>query len=126
MSETLAFVESAAAFSPQNPLGAWDAISFLENAKTYLTNGGGALLFLLGVAIVVWAGVLIAKKFFGSGQNQQESWGKIVLMLIIGGALSTGGITLILKIAQGGEQTITDLGGGFIIQNASSFLSLLG
>lgn len=107
-----------------NPAAAWDLVSFFNNASSYVKVAGGALISLMGLVVVVWAAVLIAKKFFGNSQQQQESWFKIVLMIIIGGALMTGGITLITGIARGGQTTIEELGGGFIlIQNA---LALVG
>lgn len=108
--------EVAGALIIQNPVAAWDLKSFLENANSYLYSIGGALITLLGLAVVIWAAVLIAKKFFGSNNGQQDSWFKIVAMLIVGGALMAGGIVLITAIAQGGKTTIEDLGnGGFIL-----------
>lgn len=106
------------------PTAAWDLLSFLKNAKSYANLVGGALITLLGLLVVIWAAVLIAKKFFGSAQSQQESWVKIIVMIIIGGALLAGGISLITAIAKGGKGTIEELGGGFII--LESFLPLIG
>jgi hypothetical protein len=104
---------------------AWDLVSFLKNAKVYANTVGGALITLLGLAVVIWAAVLIAKKFFGSNQGQGDSWAKIVVMIIVGGALLAGGITLITTIAKGGKATIEELGGGFIlIQHALPLLGL--
>lgn len=104
-----------ATLATQLPGAEWDLVSFFDNAKVYLNTIGGGLISLLGLAILIWAGVLIAKKFFGGQSAQQESWFKIVAMLLIGGALMWGGIALITTIAQGGEKTVKDLGGGFIL-----------
>jgi hypothetical protein len=98
------------------PTAAWDLVSFFENAKSYMSVAGGSLISLLGLGVVIWAAVLIAKKFFGNAQSgQQDSWVKVVLMILVGGALMTGGIVLISEIAGGGQTTITELGGGFIV-----------
>lgn len=111
-------------FSTANPTAAWDLVSFFENASDYVKVAGGALISLLGLVVVVWAAVLIAKKFFGNSQQQQESWFKVVLMVIVGGALMTGGVVLITNIAKGGQTTIEELGGAFIlIQNALFLVS---
>lgn len=118
----LAIIESASASNL--PTAAWDLVSFFDNAKGYVTIIGGGLVSLLGLIVVIWAAVLIAKKFFGSQQAQQDSWFKVVLMVIVGGALMTGGIVLISEIAKGGETTIKELGGGFIV--LQSFQSFFG
>lgn len=104
-----------ATLATQLPGAEWDLASFFDNAKGYLTIIGGGLISLLGLAVVIWAAVLIAKKFFGGQNGQQESWFKIIAMILIGGALMTGGIVLISNIASGGQKTIEDLGGGFIL-----------
>lgn len=113
----LANIEGAqgAILNPTLPGAAWDLVSFLENAFDYLEVVGGSLVTLLGLILVIWASVLIAKKFFGNGQSQGDSWFKIVLMIIIGGALLAGGIVLLTSIAEGGKTTIEELGGGFIV-----------
>ncbi|MFF2053881.1 hypothetical protein ACFVU2_19910 [Leifsonia sp. NPDC058194] len=115
---TTAIIENAVSghMAPTLPTASWDLISALANSKNYLGLAGGGLVTLLGLAAVVWAAVLIIKKFFGSHQNGAgEPWVKIILMIIVGGAMMTGGITLITDIASGGQKTIQDLGGGFII-----------
>jgi hypothetical protein len=114
----LAIIESAPApvFDPNHPTAAWDLVEFLSNAKNYGNIIGGGVITLLGLLVVIWAVVLIAKKFFASAQSGPgESWVKIVLMLVIGGAMLTGGIALFVQIAGGGETTIRELGGGGFI-----------
>jgi hypothetical protein len=116
MSTLTLFENAHTAFSTTNlPVAAWDLVSFLDNAKEYVTVIGGALITLLGLAVVIWATVLIAKKFFGTAQNQQESWIKVVVMILVGGALMTGGIALVTTIAAGGKTTLEELGGGYIV-----------
>lgn len=106
--------------APSLPLGAWDLVSFLGNAKNYLNVVGGALISLIGLIILIVAIVFLAKNLFGNGQGQSHSWIKVVVMIIIGGALLTGGIVLITNIASGGEQTIKDLGEGFIVLSGAN------
>lgn len=102
------------------PTAAWDVAAFLANAKSYGSVIGGGLITLLGLIIVIVAVVFIAKKFLGSGQGGQEkSWVVIVIMIIVGGALLYGGITFVTDIASGGQKTISDLGGGFIVLNST-------
>lgn len=95
------------------PTGAWDVISFLNNSKSFVTVAGGALIMLLGTVCLVWGAVQLCKKIWGSGQAaQQITWVTVVALLICGGALSTGGWSLISKIGSGGQTTIEQLGTG--------------
>ncbi|MEV0412434.1 hypothetical protein AB0I68_16920 [Streptomyces sp. NPDC050448] len=111
------------------PSAAWDLTSFLQNAKSQVQLWGGSVLMLLGVVGLVWGGVLLIKKLMANPQSagQQQGWGTIALLILVGGALGTGGWTLIQTIGSGGQQTITDLGGGTVIvqtvDQVSGFLS---
>ena len=95
------------------PLADWDLVSFFENSKEYLGIAGGAALTLAGLIAVVWGGILIVKKLMS--QQDQTSWVKIIGLIIIGGALMGSGGKIIFDISSGGEKTIKDLGGGFIM-----------
>lgn len=98
------------------PDAAWDVKSFLENAKTYIQTVGGLLLMTLGAAGLIWGGVRLIQKLMGGQQHGQgDGWGRIVALILIGGALGTGGWTLISAVGSGGQTTIEDLGGGTII-----------
>lgn len=91
----------------------WDLLSFLENVGSYMKEAGGLLLIIMGVGALVWAGVRVVQKLWGEGhQAQQISWLKIILLVIVGGALCTGGWTFMYDIGQGGETTIEELGTG--------------
>ncbi|MDO0916568.1 hypothetical protein QQM39_38830 [Streptomyces sp. DT2A-34] len=58
--------------------------------------------------------------------GQQQGWGTIALLILVGGALGTGGWSLISTVGSGGQQTITDLGGGtVIVQTADQFSGFL-
>jgi hypothetical protein len=75
------------------PTAAWDLTSFLENAKSQIQLWGGLLLMLLGAVGLVWGGVLLIKKLMATPQSagQQQGWGTIALLILVGGALGTGG-----------------------------------
>lgn len=88
----------------------WDLRTFLNNANDYVQLAGGALLGLLGAVGIVWGGVLLIKKLM-AGQQDQTSWGKIILLVLIGGALFAGGWALMAQIASGGQDTIMEIGG---------------
>ncbi|MFB7917092.1 hypothetical protein [Streptomyces sp. NPDC056061] len=108
------------------PTAAWDLTSFLSNAKTQIQLWGGLLLMLLGAVGLVWGGVLLIKKLMANPQTagHQSSWGTIALLILVGGALGTGGWTLVAKIGSGGQQTIEDLGGGtVVVQTISNVLT---
>lgn len=124
--------EAAALAQTNLPTAAWDLTSFLENAKSQIQLWGGLLLMLLGAVGLVWGGVLLIKKLMANPQQgQQQGWGTIALLILVGGALGTGGWQLISTIGSGGEQTITDLGGGTVIVGldqlvSSGILSVIG
>ena len=97
------------------PTAAWDLKSFFENATDYVGVIGGGLIGLIGLVLVIWTVVLVAKKFLGNSQQAGDSWFKLVAMFLIGGAMVGGGIVLINNIALGGQATVEELGGGFIL-----------
>lgn len=95
-------------------LAQWDLVSFFENAGDYVKLAGGAFLALIGIAAVVWAGFMIVKKLWSSQPNN-DSWFKIIALLILGGGLMVGGSALMITLASGGQQTILDFGGGMAL-----------
>lgn len=113
----MTLIERAAAEAVAHlPVANWDLLSFLDNAKTYAKNVGAGVLLLLGVVAVVVGGVFLCIKLFGSQQaGQKHGWFQIIALIIVGGALSTGGVTLMMDIGGGGEDTIRELGGGTAI-----------
>lgn len=103
-SPTLAFVQPL--------LLKWDLTTFLKSATEQIKSWGGLALGILGVIILIWAGVSIFKKFTSNPQQQQgHGWGMIVVMILVGGAMTFGGLNLFINIGEGGQQTISDLGG---------------
>ncbi|MFE4834438.1 hypothetical protein ACFRAU_07130 [Arthrobacter sp. NPDC056691] len=108
--------EAAALAQVSLPTAAWDIASFLENAKTQIQLWGGLLLMLLGAVGLVWGGVLLIRKLMANPQSgPQQGWGTIALLILVGGALGTGGWQLMSTIGSGGQQTIEDLGGGTVM-----------
>lgn len=98
------------------PSAAWDVVSFLENAGDYLKQIGQPLLIIMGIALLIWGFVKAAMKLLGNPQSSQQhgSWGLIVVMIIVGGALMIGGFNLAETVGSGGKDTIIDMGGGSI------------
>ncbi|MBK3582435.1 hypothetical protein JHN49_01380 [Streptomyces sp. MBT57] len=117
--------EAAALTQASLPSAGWDMTSFLQNAKFQAQIWGGLLLMFLGVVGLVWGGVLGIRKLMANPQsaNQLPGWGTIALLVLVGGALGTGGWSLISMIGSGGQQTITDLGGGTVIVQTSDQVS---
>lgn len=106
------------------PTAGWDLTTFLESAKSQIQTWGGALLMLVGVAALVWGGIQLIKKVWGNSQHGQEkSWSSIALLVLIGGALSTGGWNLMQTVGSGGQRTIEDLGGGTVILGVNNLLT---
>lgn len=88
----------------------WSLQNLLQNGQTMVKSLGGALLALLGVIMVVVAGVKIAKGLMGGQNSPPPNWIMIIVLLVVGGAFAATGITLISKIASGGASQINELG----------------
>lgn len=112
----------------QNMGGKWDIGSFLTNSATQLRTWGNILIVLIGVALIIWSAVQIARGLM-TKNSQQVSWPKNIIMLIVGGAFVAGGFALMSTLASGGKDTIVGLGGGttggtMMIQGILSMLGL--
>ena len=71
---------------------------------------------LLGIILIIVSGVKIWRNFTSESAQRQPRWGMTICGLLVGGALSiSSGWTLLNDIAQGGQKTIQDLGGGAIV-----------
>lgn len=90
----------------------WDLESFFDNATDYTQTVGGAFLALIGISGLTWGGFLLVRKLMGGQSAQQDSWFKIVALILVGGAMLFGGMTLLLNFAQGGKDTIENFGNG--------------
>ena len=90
----------------------WDLETFFNNSTDYTQTVGGAFLALIGIAGLTWGGFLLVRKLMGGQSAQQDSWFKIVALILVGGAMLFGGMTLLLNFAQGGKDTIENFGNG--------------
>lgn len=96
---------------------AWDVGSFLENLKSKGEEWGGLALMFFGVVLLLAFAFKLGTKLLANQQNQgqQASWMTIGLLLLFGGALTTGGWNLISEVGSGGQQTVEDLGTGTVV-----------
>ena len=90
----------------------WDLESFFNNSTTYMQTIGGSFLALIGIAGLVWGGFLVIRKLIGGQAAQQDSWFKMIALLIVGGAMLFSGISLLLNFAAGANDTIESFGNG--------------
>lgn len=88
----------------------WDLETFLNNTTEYGQVIGGSILSLMGMIGVVWGGVLLVKKLLS--EQSRDNWVRIAALILVGGAMLFGGITLILRFARGGSDTIENFGNG--------------
>lgn len=87
---------------------------FLTNATTKAKDWGGLFIILVGAIMMIVAIYKMAKGFILHGKTQ-TSWGICIAMLLIGGALVSFAVgkdawAWVQGIAEGGKQTIEDLG----------------
>lgn len=110
-------LNEAVALSGNLPTAAWDIGNLLKNATTTLKVWGGLLMGLLGVVLLIIGVVHLVKKLSASPQSagQQKGYGTIAIMILTGGVLIGGGLTLITTIAKGGKKSLEDLGNGLIV-----------
>lgn len=92
-------------------VAAFDVGTFLKNATSTAQGWGGLALTLVGTVGIVVIGIMMLVKFF-SNSLQQWGWGKLVIGLLISGAIAAGGFAFLNSIASGGKKTIEDLGNG--------------
>lgn len=89
----------------------WNLMQLLTNSKTYAVAIGGGIITLIGVILMIVAGVQIATGLMSHGKKQ-TNWVIVIVMLIVGGVFTWGGFTQLAKIASGAQKTIEDLGTG--------------
>lgn len=103
----------------------WSLQNLLQNGQTMVKSLGSALLALLGIIMVVVAGVKIAKGLMGGQNSPPPNWIMIIVLLIVGGAFAATGIGLISNIASGGAKQVKELGeptSSIIIDVPDSFI----
>ncbi|WP_257478312.1 hypothetical protein [Acidipropionibacterium jensenii] len=109
------------------PTGAWDLLSMLKNSKNYTVTAGGLFLVLLGTVAFITGGVFLLLKFMGGPQQQQKhGWGTVIALLLLGGAVATGGYQLMKTVTSGAQATVTKLGGGDIVTQLSMLPGIPG
>lgn len=96
----------------------WDLESFFNNSTTYMQTIGGSFLALIGIAGLVWGGFLVIRKLIGGQAAQQDSWFKMIALIIVGGAMLFSGISLLLNFAAGANDTIESFGNGMVSPEA--------
>lgn len=99
--------------SPSPSPEGWDMGSFLDSSQSYFLLAGGGMMALMGIISIIWGCVLLLKKIMsglsGFGYEYQASWMKIVILIVMGGALTfTGGI-LLRGVSSEAEDEVNDL-----------------
>jgi hypothetical protein len=90
----------------------WSINGFLTNLNSSLFSWGKIIVVILGV-IMVLAGLFQIGKGLMSGGRSQTNWVVAIALFFLGGALAfSGGWGLVQSVAQGGAQTLNDLGTG--------------
>lgn len=94
-------------------VAAWDVNSVLDNATEWLKTTGGKVLVGIGVIMLLLGGVFAGMKLWANSQKSQERhWGKIIALVLVGGAFMGGGFQLMKTIGGGGKTTLLEIGGG--------------
>lgn len=106
--------------------GAWDLRTFLENSFSTLEDWFSLAVMIVGLCAVAWAIWQIVSGLMSQGKKQ-TNWAVAIILLIVGGALSVStGFSFVRQIAEGGQQTISDLGGnGGVIHLQLNYLKSL-
>lgn len=90
----------------------WDLESFFNNATDYTQEIGAGFLAFIGICGLTMGGFFLVRKLMGGQAAQQDSWVKIVALILVGGAMLFGGMALLLNFAEGGKDTIENFGNG--------------
>ena len=102
---------SSTAFMNPDAGGSWNVTNLLTSLTSSAEGWGGLILTLIGTVGVIVCFLIMGIKFF-TNSFKDWSWFKLGLGVIVLGAMAFGGINLITSIAQGGYQTIRELGAG--------------
>lgn len=97
----------------------WSVINLLDNTQSFGKVVGGSILALVGLGVLIYALVKIMIKFLSD--QSRDSWGKLIVAVLVGGAFMVGGITLAISLAEGGKQTIDDLGNSMVVLSSLRF-----
>lgn len=91
--------------------GEWDLGTFLKNATSTIQTWGGAFVILIGVIMIIVGIYKIAKGLISHGKGQPPNWVISIALIIVGGALTVGGLDWVMTIAGDQRKTIDELGG---------------
>lgn len=90
----------------------WDLAEFLKNVETTLGEWFGLAVAVVGLVAIAYAIWQIVSGLMSQGKKQ-TNWAVAIILLLVGGTLTaTGGFDFVQGIAQGGQETIEDLGTG--------------
>lgn len=101
----------ATQYSGQILAEGWDIQEFTGSATGYAQSIGSTMLVLMGAIGVIWGGTLLAKKLTSPSSGYFISWGKIMILIIVGSFISIGGVVMFsggLMPSTEGESGSTD------------------
>lgn len=104
--QTLSMVAGAVTMA-----SSWSFRNFLSNSATTLRDWANLGFIVIGIVCLIVGIVMLVKGLMTHGRGQ-TNWVVVVALILIGGALTvSGAYTWVQNIAQGGKETIDDLGG---------------
>lgn len=96
------------------PFG-WDLISALNNTGSFGKKVGGAIIIVLGIILITYGAFKVFKAITGREGSEGPQWFKAFLAIVAGGAMEFGAWALFESIANGGQTTVSQLGGGGVV-----------
>lgn len=91
---------------------AWDLTSFLKGSFTTIGTWVQLALMIVGIVAIGYAIWQITTGLMSHGKKQ-VNWAVTIILLLVGGVISTSsGFGFFQGIAEGGQKTIDDLGKG--------------
>lgn len=95
-----------------NAIPAWELQRFLTNGIKYAKDTITMVAMLVGVVVLAWGFIMIAKGFF-SRDGQQVPWFKGACAIVVGGVMAFGTWhSLYSQVGNGMNNTITNMGNG--------------
>lgn len=92
----------------------WTLDNALRNFQHFLQRDGGYVLAIVGVLLILFAGFKFAKAIWGQQEKGKNATiGGIAI--VVGGAMLFGGWGLFSTMANGGNTTVQQMGGGFTL-----------
>lgn len=84
--------------------------NLLSNGAKTLTGWGGWIIVILGLAALLVAGVMTFRGL--TSQKAQTSWGKVIILYVVAGVFLFGGISGVMDLSEGANNTIKALSAG--------------